>query len=98
VEKRIAEAYPVVMSLETESGGKPGVPLEVSRELAAKLIKNGSARLATEAEARAFRQANAESQREARKLATADRVHVTVLTSADLDRLKDPEAAKEERG
>ena len=48
----LADSFPLVMSLETTDGGKAGIASEVGREQAAKLIVEGCARLANEAERR----------------------------------------------
>src|SRR5690242_15334289 len=52
-EKRasIAEAFPVVVSQETGDGGKDGVLTEVTPDLAAKMIVDGTAHLASAEEA-----------------------------------------------
>jgi hypothetical protein len=50
IEASITDEYPVIMSLETSDGGKPGVTSEVSRFVAAKMMVEGRARLASEAE------------------------------------------------
>jgi hypothetical protein len=59
MESKIAELFTVIVSLETADGGKAGTPTEVSRALAAKMVVEGLARLATAAEKRAFRGQNA---------------------------------------
>ena len=46
-EAEIAEAFPVLVSKETQDGGKDGRCAEVTRAIAAKMIVEGSARLAT---------------------------------------------------
>ena len=46
VESKIADAFAVIMSLETPDGGKAGTQTEVTRSLAAKMIVNGLAKLA----------------------------------------------------
>ena len=51
VELEIADSHVVVVSLETPDGGKPGVKTEVTRENAARMIVEGSARLASKSEA-----------------------------------------------
>lgn len=69
--KEITEEFPLVASLETSDGGKAGIVMEVSRATAAKLIVEGRARLATEAEALAHKAewAGQEMEAEARELA-----------------------------
>lgn len=55
VESGLPGEFVVLVSQETADGGKAGVMTEVPRYSAAKLIVENRARLATEAEARAFR-------------------------------------------
>jgi len=52
VEATIADAYAVIVSLETPDGGKAGTQTEVTRSLAAKMIVNGLAKLAKVADKR----------------------------------------------
>ena len=54
IEQGITEPHVVVVSLETPDGGKAGVKTEVSRAAAAKLIVEGSARLASAEESKAY--------------------------------------------
>jgi len=85
----IEEPYPIVMSLATGDGGKAGTPIEVTRQLAAKMMVEGSAQLANPEEARRFREGQIEAKRLADQAAAAARVQLTVLTTDDLNRLKD---------
>ncbi len=62
VESELAEPFVVVVSRETADGGKPGVKTEVPRALAARLIVEDLAALASPEEAEAFR-----SEREQRR-------------------------------
>ncbi len=72
VESTIIEDFPLVISLETSDGGKPGTASEVSRFNAAKMIIEGRAALADEA---------SKAEYHARRIADQDAVH-----SADLAR------------
>ena len=63
VATQIDERFPVVVSRETADGGKNGILTEVTQELAAKMVVEGTARLATAAEAESFRQKHAEERR-----------------------------------
>jgi hypothetical protein len=87
-EAKIAEDYPVVVSVATGDGRKEGVPAEVTRAIAARMIVDGAARLATAEEAKAFRAAQAEAKRAAAEIAAVSRVKLAVLTKADLEKLK----------
>jgi putative ubiquitin-RnfH superfamily antitoxin RatB of RatAB toxin-antitoxin module len=92
----IEEPFPIVMSLATADVGIAGTPVEVKRELAAKKIVEGTARLASPEEARQFRDGQAEAKRLADQAAAAAKVQLTVLTTADLNLLKNPGKHTEE--
>lgn len=47
VESKIADAFAVIVSLESPDGGKAGAQTEVTRSLAAQMIVNGLAKLVT---------------------------------------------------
>ena len=89
VESTIADAFAVVVSLETSDGGKAGTLTEVSPRVAAKMVVEGSARLASDQEARKLREAQAEAQQAAAQAATASRVHLTVLPTSELNKLRE---------
>jgi hypothetical protein len=55
IEEEIAEPYVVVVSRETPDGGKPGVKTEVPRGLAARLIVEDQATLASAEETAEFK-------------------------------------------
>lgn len=69
----------VLVSLATPEGGKAGVRTEAPRAIAAKLIAEGRARLATKAEAEAFRQGQREAREKHEQQEAARRVQVVVL-------------------
>ena len=50
IEANIPTSYVVVVSQETPDGGRAGVQTEVRREMAARLVIEGRARLASEEE------------------------------------------------
>ena len=85
VEGGIAEPHVVVSSLETPDGGRPGVLTEVPRDLAARLIVEGGARLASSEEAVTFREQIAEAKRAAEQSAAASRIQVTVVSEPQED-------------
>lgn len=88
VEATIGEEYPVVVSRETPDGGRAGVRSEVRREVAARLIVEGRARLATAEEAAQFREQAAEAKRRAEQQAAASRVQLTIVSESELRALK----------
>jgi molybdenum-dependent DNA-binding transcriptional regulator ModE len=87
MESKITEAFPVVVSVETPDGGKAGVLTEVTPGIAAKMLVEGAARLATAQEAKAFRAGQAEAKRAADEAAAA-KVQFTVVSTTELNKLK----------
>ena len=83
----IEEPFPIVMSMATAAGGRGGTPIEVTRQVAAKMIVEGTAQLANPAEAQEFRERQAETKRQSDEAAAAARVQLTVVTTAELDRV-----------
>jgi hypothetical protein len=88
MEGKIADDFALVVSVETTDGGKSGTKTEVPRRLAAKLLVEGQARLASKEELKAHREMLAEAKRLAERAAAAERVQLTVLSSTELDRLR----------
>ncbi len=89
IEEAITELFPVVVSRETPDGGRAGVKTEVPRHVAARLVVEGRADLASAEEAEAYRRELAEAKRTA-ELAEAARsaVQVAVLSDAQFRALK----------
>ena len=87
-ESKIADPFPVMVSVETPDGGRAGTCTEVSRAIAAKLIVDGTAQVAPADRAQKFREQQAEAKRLAEETAEAAKVQVTVLSQAELSRLK----------
>jgi len=81
--------YTVVVSLQTDDGGKKGVLVEVSRHLAAKMVVEGSALLGTPAQVAAFQESQEAAYKAAQEAATLARVEVTMVSSDDLKKLTD---------
>lgn len=88
IEASLGEAHVVVVSQETPDGGRAGLRTEVARLVAAKLIVEGQARLATAEEAAEYRERVAEAKRAVDQAAAANRMQITVVSEADLRALK----------
>ena len=88
IEQEIADSHVVVVSHETPDGGRAGQLSEVSRFIAARLILEGRARLATVSEATEFREAAQKGVQEARQREMAGKVQVNVISEADLRAFK----------
>src|SRR5713226_6214976 len=88
IEQGIADEHVVLVSHETPDGGQAGLKTEVSREVAARMIAEGRARLAELDESTEYRERTAEAQREAERRAAAERVQVKVIAHADIHPVK----------
>ena len=78
------EAYIVVVSQETSDGGIRGLLTEVPKHLAARMIADGRACLASEEEGRDFHEKKVEAKRLADQEAIASRMQVTLVPTAEL--------------
>jgi hypothetical protein len=88
VEASITDPFPVLVSSATPEGGVGGRFTEAPRSIAARMIAEGSARLADKGETKAFRAQQAEAKRAAEQAAAAAKLQFTLLTTADLSKLK----------
>src|SRR5438309_6763123 len=79
----------VVASLETAEGGKEGVMTEVPRRIAAKLIAEGRARVATQEETEEFHESHRTAKEQYEMEEAARRVQVMVIPSKDLRNQKE---------
>jgi coenzyme F420-reducing hydrogenase alpha subunit len=84
VEAGLVETFPLVVSLETPDGGKPGLVSEISREEAAKMIVEGRAVLASEEKKELYREQQARAKEAAEKAELAKRVQVAIISDRDL--------------
>jgi len=84
----IRDEFPIVVSNETPDGGKSGVLTEVPRDLAAKLLVDGTARLANDVETAEFRQAQADMRKAVEDERAASRVQVTLVPRELLESLR----------
>lgn len=84
IEASIEDEFPIVKSLNAELGGQTGRLTEVTRLVAARMITDGLAELASAAETRKKR-AVVESARKAEEdRRQAARIQFTILSEADL--------------
>jgi coenzyme F420-reducing hydrogenase alpha subunit len=85
IEATLNEQYVLVVSLETPDGGKAGRVSEVSREVAAKMMLEGRAVLASEKEREAYLQEQTAAKKAARKAELARRVQVAIIADPDAE-------------
>jgi hypothetical protein len=83
VESKIDAVFPVIVSLETADGGVAGVLTEVTASLAAKMIVEGVAKLATLEQSSAFQKAKAAAKQTADEIAAAAKLTFSVISSAE---------------
>ena len=83
IEATIKEPQTFVSSLETSDGGKAGIITEVPRELAAKMIAEACAVLATEEEREQFLEEQANNRAAAQQAEMARRLHVTLVSDGE---------------
>jgi hypothetical protein len=88
VQAKISDACPVIVSHETPDGGKEGTLTEVPAGIAAKMIVDAAARLATVEETRTYRQAQVDAKRIADEAEAARKIQVTVVSSSEFERLR----------
>ena len=84
IEQTLREAFIVVVSQETSDGGRRGLLTEVPKHLAARMIADGRACLASEEESRDFHEKRVEAKRLADQEVIASRMQVTLVPTADL--------------
>jgi hypothetical protein len=97
IEAGVTDEYPVIVSKATGDGGKAGTMTEVPRRLAARMVVDGIAALASAEETAAFRARQAEALRSAEQTAAAARLQISVLSTRELEQLR-LEAKKQSKG
>ena len=88
IEESISDPHVVIVSHETPDGGRAGVMTETPRPLAARMIAEGKARLATKEESGSFQEKVVEAKRQADQAMAASRMQLTVISDADLRSLR----------
>jgi hypothetical protein len=79
----IASEDVVVVSTATPGGGRAGVRTEVPRDVAARMLVEGTARLASEAESRQFQEERLAAKRAVDEAAAARNVKFTVIPAGE---------------
>jgi hypothetical protein len=88
IESGIAEEYPVVKSLATPNGGRPGHLTEVTRPVAARMLAEGLVEVASAEEARGYRKQIAIAQQAEEERREAAKIQFTILSEGDLRGLR----------
>jgi len=87
-ESSLGEEFPILRSLATEEGGKAGRLVEVSRMVAARMLVDGIAELASADEAAEFRSGVELAQEKEKKRRRAEQIQFTILAERDIDVLR----------
>lgn len=88
LERSIKVAHPIVVSQETPDGGTAGIKTEVPAHVAARMVVEGRARLASDEETSEFIEEKTEAKRIADQLEASKRLQVTVVSESDIRALK----------
>lgn len=91
VERTLVEPFTVLVSHATPDGGKEGVLTEVPSRVAARMIAEGHAHVATADEAKEFRQKTADAKRTADEEALASKMQITIVPTAELKKTVRPQ-------
>lgn len=83
VESTIADVHTFVSSLETPDGGRAGQITEVTRDMAAKMIIEGRAVLATKSERDDFLKKQAATRAAAQRADLAQKLQVTIVSDGE---------------
>jgi hypothetical protein len=88
IETSIEDEFPVIKSIATEDGGQAGRLAEVTPAIAARMIHDGIAELATTEEVREFRKRAQEARTQEEQRRRAAEIQFTILSEADLRTLQ----------
>lgn len=83
VEASIEDLFPLIASVETSDGGKPGVVAEVPRYQAARQLVEGKARLASEEEKELYRDQCLRDRNAAEEWSRARRLQLDLLLNPE---------------
>jgi hypothetical protein len=83
IENEIAEPFVIVSSLDTPDGGRAGRLTEVARPVAAQLLVEAKARLATNDEAREYKERSERARIEAEQALARSGMQFTLLTEQE---------------
>jgi hypothetical protein len=89
LERSFKATFPVVISQETPDGGTAGIKTEVPIHIAARMIVDGRAILASDEEAQEFQEQKIAAKKAADQLQAAGRMQVTVMSDSDMQVLKE---------
>jgi hypothetical protein len=84
LEQTLTDSFVVIVSHDTPDGGRGGLLTEVPKHLAARMIADERAHLASEDATLQFREKSADATRTAEELLLADQRHVRSMPASEL--------------
>ena len=84
IESGLEDEFPVVKSLATANGGRSGHMTEVVRPVAARMLAEGLAELATDEETQDYRKQVESAQQAEEERREAAKIQFTILSEGDL--------------
>ncbi len=88
VEREIAGTHAIVVSNETSDGGRPGQVSEVAKGVAARMIVEGRARLATPDERTQYQTEMTQGVEAVKRRELVGRAQVRLLSDSDIEALR----------
>ena len=96
IESGISDEFPVVRSLATANGGRQGHLTEVTRPVAARMLAEGLAELATNEERGDYRKHIEDARKAEEERREAAKIQFTILSESDLRSLPRPSRGSKE--
>ncbi len=87
IEAAITEQFPIVVSLDTSDGGRAGLLCEVPRAIAAKMIVEARAALASESDKQQYIDQQLTAKKAAEKAELSRRLQIAIISDTDLKAL-----------
>lgn len=98
-EASIESPFPLIVSLETADGGKPGIVVEVSRREAAKALVENRAVLANEEQTKVYFERETARRKSAEKAELSRRLQIAIISDSQLrDSMSARETEVESKG
>ena len=88
VEAEVKDDHTVIVSLKGDDGGPEGVKTEVSKSVAARMVVDGRARLATKEEIDGFHAKIAEARKRFNEERVSDALQVALISESQMNAFK----------
>jgi hypothetical protein len=95
-ETSLDQEFPLIVSLETSNGGKPGTVMEVSRQQAAKAIVEGRAVLANDEQKQSYLKQESARRAAVEKAELSRRVQIAIISEPERQTVVSKDEKEEE--